>query len=213
MMKHLLIIIFTLFSLQSFGQQAFFGTYFSHPKDIGFLSEIFQFEEDGTFQYFLLGCEGIDFGQGEYEITEDDSLKLWFVDSEIENIRKQIEFHTNSEGNLEIDLQIKRLEDGNNIEGATVAIRSTMTGVVSDYFGKAQLTTTKFQTPQRLRIEYLGFNSVEIEIPPSCTQVSGTIRLSDNWFYNSSDNMAYKIISWKKAGLVCNCWMANYYFL
>ena len=72
-MKYLLIIL-TLASISVYGQ-SHSGTYFTSKKNLGFESDIFQFDSDGTFKYAFFTCTGEGLGKGEYKIIKGDSLQ------------------------------------------------------------------------------------------------------------------------------------------
>ena len=200
-MKILIIAISVLSTIQSFGQEFFPGTYFTTEKDIGFESDIFQFEENGTFKYVFFTCTGSGLGRGKFEIIDGDSLRLLFTDcGNCEPIQK-LETQSELSDSIEIDLKIKAWEDGSDILGASVFFPNARIGVVSNKMGQVKLTTAKFSEPQTLRIHFIGYDPVDIEIPTEYSKIRGTIYLTYNWVYGSSDVKTYKINKWTKSRL------------
>jgi hypothetical protein len=199
-MKQLLIIL-TLLSANAFGQKTFTGTYFTSKKDIGFESDIFQFKKNGTFRYVFFTCTGTGLGKGKYEITKDDSLKLQFIDCEACSQTKEIEIKEDSSENIEIDLKIKIWEDDSEMVGVNVYFPSIVVGTTSDETGNAKLLLPRFTETKILRIDFIGYNSVDIEVHKEYSKIKGVIRLSSHWIYNHEDTKTFKIISWTNSKL------------
>jgi hypothetical protein len=193
-MRILLTVILTLLIVQVFAQKTFTGTYFTTKKDIGFESDIFQFKEDGTFNYIFFTCTGTGLGKGNYKIIDGDSLYLQFTDCEKCEDAKQIEAITQPSDSLEVDLRIKAWEDGSEIVGANVYFPSERIGTVSNEIGQARFKTSRFDESKILRIQCIGYDPVDIEIPADYSVLKGTIYLTWHWVFDSSDTKTFKIV-------------------
>ena len=200
-MRILLIAILTLSIVQAFAQKTFTGTYFTTKKDIGFESDLFQFKDDGTFNYVFFTCTGIGLGKGNYKVIDGDSLQLQFTDCEKCEDVKQIEVVTQPSDSLEVDLRIKAWEDGSEIVGANVYFPLKRIGTVSNESGQAKLKTSKFDESQTLRIQFIGYDPVDMEIPVGYSVLKGTIYLTWHWVYDSSETKTFRIVKWTKSKL------------
>jgi hypothetical protein len=196
-----LITILTLITVGSYGQKVHTGTYYTSRKDIGFTSDIFHFEKDGTFRCVSFGCTGSGLGKGKYEVIQGDSLRLQFTDCEECDEFIKIESSTDSSENLDIDLQVLYFEDNSALPGVNVYFPETKKGVVTDQNGKARFSTSKLYKTEVLRIQFVGYAPVDIEIPKQTTKVKGVIRMTDNWVYDGKQIMTFKIISWTHSRL------------
>ncbi len=200
-MRILLIAILAFPIFQAFAQKTFTGTYFTTEKDIGFESEIFQFEENGNFNYVFFTCTGTGLGKGSYKVIDGDSLQLQFIDCKKCEDVNQIEAITQSSDSLEVSLSIKAWEDSSEIVGANVYFPAKNMGTVTNESGQANFKTSKLDEPQTLRIQFIGYDPVNIEIPVDYSVLKGTIYLTWNWVYNSSETKTFKIIKWTKSRL------------
>jgi CarboxypepD_reg-like domain len=196
-----LITILTLITVSTYGQKTYTGTYFTTKKDIGFESDIFQFEKDGSFRYIFFTCTGTGLGKGKYEITKGDSLRLQFTDCIACEEFKEIETFSDSSDNLEIDLQIVAWEDNSGIAGANVYFPKAQTGTVADQNGNARFIMPRLSETQMLRIQFVGYDPLDIEIPKQTSRVNGVIRLSYNWVYDRTEIKTFKILHWTKLKL------------
>jgi hypothetical protein len=197
----LLIAIMTLTSMTAFGQKSFTGTYFTVKKDIGFESDIFQFESDGSFRYVFFTCTGTGLGKGKYEIIEGDSLRLKFIDCIDCDNPMELSTSSDSSRNIEIDIEIRSWEDDNTIGGVNAFFTYTTIGTTSDINGKIRLSVPKFSEDKTLRLQFIGYDPVDIEIKKEYSIVKGIVRLTFHWVYNQDEVKTYKILSWTNSKL------------
>ncbi len=188
-------------SVLAFAQKPHSGTYVTHKKDIGFTSEVFQFHKDSTFSYIFFNCTGTEFGKGTYDIVNGNSLRLQFTSCLDCNDRHQVEHIVNSNDSLEIDLIVKEWVDSLEFSNVVTYITNTKIGTVTKENGQAKFTTAKSDKNRTLRIKTLGFDMVDLEIPPNTTSLKGTVYLSNHKIYNSTDIKTYKILKWTKSKL------------
>jgi hypothetical protein len=98
-------------------------------------------------------------------------------------------------------LQVLYLEDNSELSGVNVFFPETRRGGVTDQNGNARFSTPKLYKTEVLRVQFVGFAPVDIEIPKETTKVKGVIRMTDNWIYDGTQIMTFKIISWTNSKL------------
>ncbi|MBK6264581.1 carboxypeptidase-like regulatory domain-containing protein [Marivirga sp. S37H4] len=201
-MKIIITTILTSLTLLCFGQEPHPGTYFTTKKDIGFESDIFQFQEDGTFSYIFFTCTGTGFGKGIYEVVSGDSLQLQFTDCLKceENIQIESEEKL-AEDSLEINLTIREWTDDSELAGVNVYFPSERKGTVSNENGQATFKTNITSENRTLRIQFIGYDPIDLEVPANTSRLTGNVYLTWHWIYDSSDIKTYKILKWTRSKL------------
>ena len=193
--------IFTVLSLCTFGQEIHSGTYFTTKKDIGFESDIFQFQEDGTFSHVLFTCTGTGLGKGRYDIISGDSLRLQFSDCiKCESV-KQVDMFTELSDSLETSLTVREWADGSELSGVNVSFPEEGIGIITDERGQANFKTSISRKNRTLQIQYVGYDPIDLEVPANTSQLTGKIYLTWHWIYDSSDTKTYKILKWTRSKL------------
>ena len=197
-MKIALIFTFACQILFCFGQGSFSGTYVTSQEDIGFESEVFQFQEDGTFSYILFTCTGTWFGKGFYEVSSRDSLKLNFKDCLNCEKRIQIETEQTQTDSLHISLTVC-VDDGvscDTIPGVAVFLPSEKIGTITMKNGHASFKTDVQDKDRTLGIQFTGYITMEINIPAHTSKLTGNVILKNSGIYDSSDIQSNKILEW-----------------
>lgn len=191
----ILTIILTIISLDCYGQKYLSGTYITSDKDVGFESDIFQFDKGGTFRYVLLHCTGTDLGRGEYTMT-NNYLKLNFQNCDNCDKLKEIKTTTDfGKDSVEIDLVIKTF-GGNEITSGVIGhITGTTWGSISDANGNLKIKIPKSENDRILRLQLIGFDYLDIDIEKTSSRIEGIVRLTNYWTYSSKDVKEFKIIS------------------
>ncbi len=183
------------------GQEPHPGTYFTTKKDTGFESDIFQFQENGTFSYIFFTCTGAGLGKGKYEVVSGDSLQLQFTDCLKCEENIQIEIEEKPADSLEISLAIREWADDVELAGVNVYFPSERKGTVSNENGQATFTTNITDENRILRIQFIGYDPIDLDIPANTSRVSGKVYLTWHWIYDSSDFKTYKILKWTRSKL------------
>jgi hypothetical protein len=197
-MRNLTIIFFLILSFDSFAQKVNSGTFFTSKKDIGFESEVFQFFDDLTFNYIFFTCTGTGFGKGSYQIDESDSLILQFKNcdtcTEFVDVTKK-----ESQGDsVKIQLTILDYYGNEPLSGVNCYIKESKIGWVTGYDGRIEGKFPKVDSSQTLRIQFIGYEPVEIPVTPLVGEISGEVRLTDIWIYSEVDTIKYEIKKLKK---------------
>jgi len=196
-MRKILFFLFIL-SIQniSFGQKTISGNFHNSKKDIGFESDIFQLKKDGTFRYVFFTCTGTGFGKGNYEITKNDSLKLYFKDCEDFENNGLLKISTKNNDSLQINLKIVSTEDGDILPGANCVFLNTKKGFSSDIDGNASITIPKLKEDIILEISFLGLENKKILISKETSEITGTVKLSSNvWTFSREESKSFKILN------------------
>lgn len=200
-MKITLTIILTSLSLLCFGQESHPGTYFTTKKDIGFESDIFQFQEDGTFSYVLFTCTGTALGKGTYEVVSGDSLRLQFSDCLQCEENIQVETEDKPADNLEINLTIKEWAYDSELPGVNICFSEDRKGTVSNINGQATFKTSIVDENRTLRIQLIGYKPIDLIVPANTSRLTGKVYLTSHWIYDSADIKTYKILKWTRSRL------------
>jgi hypothetical protein len=198
MKNYILPSLFFLISLQTLAQKSFVGLYSTSKKDIGYESEIFEFQEGNKFKYAVFGCTGNGIGKGNYRIKRD-SLFLEFENCVDCPKIKDIQTFSIPSDSLEIELFINENSEG--IPLALINVLNTSIGKISDQNGFVNLLLTRKNQTRNLLIEAIGFEDVLIELPTNVSKISGKINMSGDWFYDKPIIKKYKIVSWSKSKL------------
>jgi hypothetical protein len=174
------------------------GIYFNVKKDIGFESEVFEFKNNKEFNYVFFTCTGTGIGTGTYSMV-NDSIHLDFKDiPKLEN-QTELKFVKSDLDSISINIKIVDYENGDELPAANCYFPKDKIGWTSDFNGKVNGTIIKTDSTRTLRIEFVGFEPVEIQISPSVSEVNGIIRLGNLWLYRQTDELRFKIIA-KKNG-------------
>jgi len=203
-MKIILTIILTSFTLLCFGQESHPGTYFTSKKDIGFESDIFQFQEDGTFSYIFFTCTGTGLGKGVYEIVSGDSLRLQFTDCLKCEENIQVKTEKKQADSLEINLNVREWADDAELAGVTVYFPTERKGTVSNENGQAIFKTSIADEDRTLRIQFVGYDPIDLIVPANTSSLTGKVYLTWHWIYDNSDIRTYKILKWTRSKLKLN---------
>lgn len=200
-MKILLTIILTSLTLVGFGQEPHFGTYFTSKKDIGFESDIFQFHEDSTFSYIFFTCTGTGLGKGKYKIVSSDSLQLQFTDCLQCEENIQIDIEQIPADSLEVNLTVKEWANNTELAGVSVFFPSEQVGTLSNEIGQADFKTSIEDQNRTLRIQFVGYDPIDLDVPANTSRITGKVYLTWHWIYDSSDIKTYKILKWTRSKL------------
>ncbi|MBB6464153.1 hypothetical protein [Flammeovirga kamogawensis] len=201
-MKIILTIILSTFFFSSFGQKIRPGIYLTSKKDIGFESEIFEFYNDGTFNYFLFTCTGTGLGKGISKVLSNNSLQLSFTDCLNCSNQVQIESNETAADSLKINIILLDWSDKVKLSGVIVSIPTSKNGTVSDYNGQAIFNMNISNEDQNLLIQNIGYETINLKIPPNTTQLTGEIYLTTHWIYNKTEEKVFKIFKWNNSKLI-----------
>ena len=192
-MRSILSILLICVTAFGYSQSIKPGIYYNKKKDIGFEADIFNFKDNQKFTYVFLTCTGMGVGTGSYEVIAD-SLILQFEDNSKFTLLQELKFTTSKEDSLSIHLTVLEEEGGYPLPGTNVYFPEEKIGWQTDMEGKMSGTIQKKGAERTLRIQYLGFGPIDIAIPPNTSVLSGTLRLTELWFYNSKDRFSFELL-------------------
>ena len=205
-MKKIILILFVLLVHNiSFGQKTISGIYTNSKDDRGFESDIFSFKKDGTFKYAFFTCTGFGFGIGNYEITQQDSLKLNFKNIDVIDKQDEMIFGYNPSDSLKINIKSVIAETNEALPGVQLIFENTNFGFSTDYEGIGHLKLLKFKENINLEIKTMGYGDTNINIPNNVTSITGIIKAYTSlWTYQSTDKKTFKVVSLLKSNFILN---------
>ncbi|MEP1489905.1 MAG: hypothetical protein ABJK28_15905 [Algibacter sp.] len=196
-MKKIFLFLFMTSSMLSCAQLMQKGLYYTVKRDIGFSSHAFEFKNENRFNYFSFGCTGVGHGKGTYELI-GDSLYLNFMQhpkfkdqSEVNFIRK------NQDSILSINIKITDIH-GEELSGVNAYFANSKIGWSSGFNGEINRNTKRIDSTRTLRIDYVGYESTELIIPPEVGSIEGVIRLTGLYFYRVGDVAKFKVVNKSK---------------
>lgn len=173
------------------------GLFHNRQKDVAFESDVFEFKENNKFNYVLFSCTGTGFGTGDY-LIKNDTLILNFTDHPKYEIINDIQFNKGVSDSLSVKLKIMDYEYGDLLPGVNCYFPEEKIGWVTDLNGTINVKTTRKEIKRTLWISFTGYNIKEFEIGPETNEITGNVRLGSPWFYDSSDQLKFKIVSSSK---------------
>ena len=195
-MRTKLFLFLTVFSTLCYAQTMHKGIYYNIKKDIGFVSEVFEFKEGRTFDYFMFGCTGVSYGAGTYTLV-GDSLSMVFKDLP-KPVPNGLQLLQTDSDSLSINIKVIEFYDGEGLPGANCVFKENKKGWSTDFYGNVKATTQKLDSVMTLQIQYLGYGTTEITIPPNTTKIKGVVNMSGVYFYDSTDTLRLRVRSkWK----------------
>ena len=154
--------IILIISLVSFSQETLKGEYCSIPLGESDVTCI-KFKKDNLFEYKIVGCLGVSaIGSGKFELKGVD-LNLIFDNKEplFRSKIKITEYESKSE--KEIKLQFKIHDENGFYIPANIIRLKDQKQFIFDEFNNV-FTVDKNSTKGTYRIEFIGYETVEIEI-------------------------------------------------
>ena len=172
------------------GQNKFEGTYL-FPKKKAFVTEILTVDNDGLFKYFYYDCQYLKLGRGRIEQTKD-SLILKFErvpGADYQSIKTE-----SMTGDL-VSIKIRAVfkDDSSALTNGFITIKNLRTGTAFNSDGLAEFKSIRPTTIDTLELRQLGYIPVLIPISPNYSSVSGTITLSNTFYFDNGDIIKYRV--------------------
>jgi hypothetical protein len=172
------------------GQSKFEGTYL-FPKQKAFVTEILTIDSDGLFKYFYYDCQYLKLGQGHIVETKD-SLILKFErisGADYQTIQTKFE----SGDSISIKLKVIFKDDALLVKGGSVFIQNLRTGTLINQDGLAEFKSLRPKTTDTLEINQIGYIPIFIPLNPKHSEVTGTVILSNTFYFDNGDILKYHI--------------------
>lgn len=172
------LLFFSFFVSFTTAQNISNGYYFIKKQNIGFTSEAFQFYDDDKFYYVSSSCTGDGYGKGTYRITDSGNIILTFEAYDNSHFYKNLAFQKGVSDVLELHMTTID-NDGSPLPGATFTLPETDEKFTSDFDGVVSLLLKKPTQNCTLKVSFIGYLPVEIDIPKGATKISGKIVFGD----------------------------------
>ncbi|MFQ3212674.1 MAG: hypothetical protein ACI9C9_000198 [Marivirga sp.] len=113
----------------------------------------------------------------------------------------QVETEAITADSLEINLTIKDWADDSELAGVSVYFPFEKIGAVSSENGQAAFKANITDVNRTLRVQFIGYDPIDLDIPANTSRVTGKVYLTWHWIYDSSDSKTYKILKWTRSKL------------
>lgn len=172
------------------GQNKFAGPYL-FPKKKAFVTELLTVDSIGLFKYFYYDCQYLKLGQGRIQQTKD-SLILKFErvpGADYPSIKTE-----SGTGDL-VSVKIRAVFKDNSsvLTNGFITIKNLRTGTTFNSDGLAEFKSIRPATMDTLELNQLGYIPVLIPISPNYSSVSGTITLSNTFYFDNGDIIKYRV--------------------